>query len=80
MHPATVLRGQAGAARPTPGWMPQASGHCACTPTHTHTHTRARRFDWQGNTPHNPKTNWIKGGKMLITRIYADEKTGKFDL
>ena len=38
------------------------------------------RFDWKGNTPDNLKTNWIKGGKMTITRIYADKKTGKFDL
>lgn len=40
----------------------------------------APRFDWQGNTPGNLKTNWIKGGKMTITRIYADPATGKFDL
>jgi hypothetical protein len=36
--------------------------------------------DWTGNTPHNLATNWIKGGKMTITRIYPDAKTGKFDL
>ena len=40
----------------------------------------AFRFDWEGNTPDDLKNNWIKGGKMTITRIYADKKTGKFDL
>ena len=34
----------------------------------------------KGNTPDNLKTNWLKGGKMIITRMYPDPKTGKFDL
>jgi hypothetical protein len=25
-------------------------------------------------------TNWIKGGTLTVKRIYADSKTGKFDL
>jgi len=36
--------------------------------------------DWQGNTPDVLATNWIKGGKMTIKRIYPDPKTGKFDM
>jgi thiocyanate desulfurase len=40
----------------------------------------AFRYDWAGNTPHDLSTNWIKGGRLTITRIYPDKKTGKFDL
>lgn len=40
----------------------------------------AFRYDWQGNTPDNLATNWLKGGKMTIKRIYPDPKTGKFDM
>ena len=57
--------------------------HAGMAPTEKHACARSRvspvcRFDWKGNTP--GKTNWIKGGKMTITRIYADMNTWKFDL
>jgi hypothetical protein len=40
--------------------------------------------DWEGNTPQALATNWIKGGKIILTvtikRIYPDPNTGKFDM
>jgi hypothetical protein len=36
-------------------------------------------YSWTGNTG-VLATNWIKGGTLTVKRIYADGKTGKFDL
>ena len=38
----------------------------------------ALKFDWEGNSK-ELRTCWIQGGKLKISKIYPDAKTGKFD-
>jgi hypothetical protein len=39
----------------------------------------AFRYDWVGHSK-TLKDGWVKGGTLRVTRIYADKRTGKFDL
>jgi len=50
----------------------------ACFDRETARVIAALKFDWEGNST-DLRNCWMQGGKLKISKIYPDAKTGKFD-
>jgi thiocyanate desulfurase len=50
----------------------------ACFDRSTSTVIAALKYDWEGNSK-SLRDCWMSGGKLKISKIYPDAKTGKFD-